>query len=114
MANTTAMVELLVGAAAQCTVEDFAARAVEHDVPASTVTSLHAIHDDPQVIHNQVFVERDHPQAGRFREPRAAARLSATPQRVSGHAPGFGQHTDEIVLELGLDPVALRESAAVF
>ena len=79
MANTTAMVELLVGAAAACTVEDFAARAVEHDVPASTVTSLHAIHDDPQVIHNQVFVERDHPQAGRFREPRAAARLSATP-----------------------------------
>ncbi len=40
MANTTAMVELLVDAAAACTVEDFAARAVEHDVPASTVTSL--------------------------------------------------------------------------
>ena len=114
MANTTAMVELLVGAAAECTVEDFATRAVEHDVPASKVTSMHAIHDDPQVIHNQVFVERDHPQAGRFREPRAAARLSATPQRVSDHAPAFGQHTDEIVLELGLDPVALRESAAIF
>ena len=25
---------------------------VEHDVPASTVTALHAIHDDPQVVHN--------------------------------------------------------------
>lgn len=114
MANTTAMVEVLVDAAASCTVEDFAARAVEHDVPASTVTSLHAIHDDPQVVHNDVFLERDHPQAGRLREPRAAARLSATPQRVSDHAPAFGQHSDEIARELGLDPAALRESAVIF
>jgi crotonobetainyl-CoA:carnitine CoA-transferase CaiB-like acyl-CoA transferase len=114
MANTSEMVELLVDAAAACTVEDFATRAVEHDVPASTVTTLGAIHDDPQVVHNAVFVERDHPQAGRIREPRAAARMSATPQRVSDHAPGFGQHTDEIILELGLDPAALREAAVVF
>jgi crotonobetainyl-CoA:carnitine CoA-transferase CaiB-like acyl-CoA transferase len=114
ISNTTAMVELLVGAAAACTVEEFAARAVEHDVPASTVTSLHAIHDDPQVVHNDVFVERDHPQAGRLREPRAAARLSATPQRVSDHAPAFGQHSDEIARELGLDPAALRELSVIF
>ncbi len=73
MANTNAMVEVLVDAAASCTVEDFAARAVEHDVPASTVTSLHAIHGDPQVVHNDVFLEHDHPQAGRLREPRRCA-----------------------------------------
>jgi crotonobetainyl-CoA:carnitine CoA-transferase CaiB-like acyl-CoA transferase len=114
MANTTAMVEVLVDAAASCTVEDFAARAVEHDVPASTVTSLDEIHDDPQVLHNDIFVERDHPQAGRLREPRGAARLSATPQRVSDHAPAFGQHSDEIARELGLDPAALLESSVIF
>ncbi len=114
MANTSAMVELLVDAAAACSVEDFAARSVEHDVPASTVTALEEIHDDPQVIHNEVFVERQHPQAGRLREPRAAARLSATPQCVGDHAPGFGQHTDEIVTSLGLDPAGLRAAGIVF
>ena len=114
MANTAAMVELLVDAAAACTVEEFAGRAVEHDVPASTVTTLDAIHDDRQVIHNEVFVEREHPQAGRVREPRAAARLSATPQRISDHAPGFGQHSDEIALELGLDPATLRAAGTIF
>jgi crotonobetainyl-CoA:carnitine CoA-transferase CaiB-like acyl-CoA transferase len=87
---------------------------VEHDVPASKVTALHEIHHDPQVLHNDVFVERDHPQAGRVREPRAAARLSVTPQRVGAPAPGFGEHSDEIALALGLDPVALRESAVIF
>ncbi len=114
MANTAAMVELLVDAAATCTVADFAARAVEHDVPASKVTTLGEVHDDPQVVHNDVFVERDHPQAGRLREPRAAARMSSTPQRVSAHAPGFGEHSDEIARELGLDPSALREAAVIF
>jgi len=114
MANVDAMVEVLVDAAAACTISDFAERAVEHDVPASKITSLGEIHDDPQVIHNDVFVEREHPLAGRFREPRAAARLSATPQRLGDHAPGFGQHSDEIVSELGLDPAALRDSAVIF
>jgi len=114
MANANAMVELLVDAAAACTVEEFAARAVEHDVPASAVTALGAIHEDPQVLHNEIFVEREHPQAGRVREPRAAARMSATPQRISDHAPGFGQHTDEIVSELGLDAAALRDAAVIF
>jgi crotonobetainyl-CoA:carnitine CoA-transferase CaiB-like acyl-CoA transferase len=114
MANSTAMVELLVDAAAACTVEEFAARAVEHDVPASAITTLEAIHDDPQVIHNSVFVEREHPLAGRLREPRAAARLSSTPQRVGHHAPAFGQHTDEIIEALGLDPAELRAAGVVF
>ena len=114
MQHSTAMVELLIEAAGACTVEEFAARAVEHDVPASAITTLEAIHDDPQVIHNSVFVERVHPLAGRLREPRAAARLSATPQRVGHHAPAFGQHTDEIVEALGLDPAELRAAGIVF
>ena len=114
MQHSTAMVELLIEAAAACTVEEFAARAVEHDVPASAITTLEAIHDDPQVIHNSVFVEREHPLAGRLREPRAAARLSSTPQRVGHHAPAFGQHTDEIIEALGLDPAELRAAGVVF
>jgi crotonobetainyl-CoA:carnitine CoA-transferase CaiB-like acyl-CoA transferase len=114
MANTTAMVELLVDAATSCTLDDFTHRSVEHDVPASKITPLDEIHDDPQVVHNAVFVERDHPLAGRVREPRAAARLSATPQRVSDHAPAFGQHSDDIVAEVGLDAAELRAAGVIF
>lgn len=114
MANLDAMAQLLLDAAAACSLEDFVSRSVEHDVPASKITSLEEIHDDPQVVHNAVFVEREHPLAGRLREPRGAARLSATPQRVSDHAPAFGQHTDEIVTSLGLDPTELRGAGVVF
>ena len=114
MANLGAMAELLIDAATSCTLDDFTSRSVEHDVPASKITSLDAIHDDPQVVHNAVFVEREHPLAGRVREPRAAARLSATPQRVSNHAPAFGQHSDDIVAEIGLDAAALRAAGVIF
>lgn len=113
-ANVGALAALLVDAAQGCALADFVERSVEHDVPASKVTHLAEIHDDPQVQHNQVFVERNHPLAGMLREPRPAARMSATPQHVSAPAPGSGQHTDEIVVGIGLDPVALRAAGVVF
>ena len=64
-------------------------------------------------MHNEVFVERDHPAAGRLREPRPAPRFSATPASVGRHAPRFGEHSDEIVTELGLDPAVLRAAGVI-
>ena len=112
-ANATAMVALFRELATETKVDEFLARAEEHDVPASRIQTLDDLPTDPQVVHNEVFVERVHPVAGRIREPRPAARMSATPQQVGGHAPRYGEHTDEIVRGLGLDPAALRESGAI-
>jgi crotonobetainyl-CoA:carnitine CoA-transferase CaiB-like acyl-CoA transferase len=39
--------------------------------------------------------------------------FSATPAEVSVPAPMFGEHSDEIVRELGLDAAALRASGAI-
>jgi crotonobetainyl-CoA:carnitine CoA-transferase CaiB-like acyl-CoA transferase len=103
----------LLSAAAATSVADFVAGSIKHDVPASKVVSLDELPHDPQVINNGVFVEREHPSAGRLREPRPAARMSATPQRVSGHAPMYGQHSDEIVTELGLDAASLRDAGTI-
>ncbi|MFN3258448.1 MAG: CaiB/BaiF CoA transferase family protein [Ilumatobacter sp.] len=113
MANATEMVALLTEAAAQCSLADFVERSEEFDVPASKINSLDDLPSDPQVLNNEVFVERDHPIAGRLREPRPAARLHATPQQMSRVAPGHGEHSDEIVTELGLDPHALRAAGVI-
>lgn len=104
---------LLRDAAAATSVDDFLARAEMHDVPASKITALHELHEDPQVVHNDLLVEREHPAAGRVREPRPAPRFSATPASVSGHAPLYGEHSDEIVTELGFDAVSLRASGII-
>ena len=101
-------------AAQSTTVEQFMKGVVEHDVPGTKITPLSEVHDDPQVINNRVFVEREHPVAGMVREPRPAARMSATPQHIGDHAPTFGQHSDEIVTELGLDASALRAAGVIY
>jgi crotonobetainyl-CoA:carnitine CoA-transferase CaiB-like acyl-CoA transferase len=113
MANANAMVVELAEAAAGCSLDDFVERSAHHDVPASKINTLDDLPSDPQVVNNEVFVERDHPIAGRIREPRPAARLHATPQEVSRVAPGHGEHTLEIVAELGFDADALRASGVI-
>jgi crotonobetainyl-CoA:carnitine CoA-transferase CaiB-like acyl-CoA transferase len=94
-------------------VDDFLRGAETHDVPASRINTIHELPADAQVVHNGVFVERDHPIAGRLREPRPAPRFSATPASVSRPAPGFGQHSDDIVTELGLDAAELRAAGVI-
>jgi crotonobetainyl-CoA:carnitine CoA-transferase CaiB-like acyl-CoA transferase len=111
--NAPALVALLREAAEATTLADFVDGAETHDVPAHPITPLNEVHDDPQVIHNGSFVERDHPMAGRVREPRPAPRFSATPAEPARPAPGFGQHSDDIVTELGLDAAALRAAGVI-
>lgn len=113
MANANEMVVELAEAAATCSLDDFVLRSHEHDVPASRINGLHDLPEDPQVANNDVFIERDHPMAGRIREPRPAARMHATPQQMGRVAPGHGEHTLEIVAELGLDPDELRAGGAI-
>lgn len=101
-------------AAAATTVAQFAERSAQFDLPGATVCTLDELPTDPQVTHNGIFIEREHPVAGQVREPRAAARFSETPQRVSDHAPTFGEHSDEIASELGLDAAELRSAGVIF
>jgi crotonobetainyl-CoA:carnitine CoA-transferase CaiB-like acyl-CoA transferase len=113
MQHAAEMVPLLRDAALRTTLADFERLTEEHDVPASRVNTLDELHADPQIRHNETLIERRHPAAGMLREPRPAPRLSATPATVSTHAPMYGEHSDEIVTELGLDPSALRAAGVI-
>lgn len=93
---------------------DFLRVAEEHDLPASPVNTIADLPNDPQIKNNRVFVERTHPVMGKVREVRPAARFSDTELRVSSPAPMRGEHTDDIVREIGLDPDKLREIGAIF
>jgi crotonobetainyl-CoA:carnitine CoA-transferase CaiB-like acyl-CoA transferase len=51
--------------------------------------------------------EIDHPQAGIFKTVRPVARFSDTPDSIRLAPPTLGQHTDEVLRELGLDASAI-------
>ena len=96
------------------TVGEFLANAVVHDVPASGINTLATAPTEPQVVHNGSFFEREHPVAGRIREARHAPRFGGTPTSVASHPPMRGEHTDEILAELGFDAGEMRAADAVF
>lgn len=58
---------------------------------------------DPQIVHNGTFVEYDHPTEGHVKTPGFPYRFSRTPASIERGAPLVGEHTREILAELGRD-----------
>jgi crotonobetainyl-CoA:carnitine CoA-transferase CaiB-like acyl-CoA transferase len=71
------------------------------DVPVAPVNSRQEMIDDPHVRHREIIVETQHPTAGGIRLARSAPRFWDTPSDIRRHAPTHGEHTDEILTELG-------------
>ena len=72
--------------------------------------------DDVQVIANGYIADVDHPTLGPVKLPDHPLRYSETPHSIRTVAPELGQHTDEVLRELGHDDnaiAALREQGVV-
>ncbi len=75
------------------------------------VNSYDDVLTDPQVAHNGSFVTYKHPTEGEVTTPGFAFRMSATPATVDRPAPLTGEHTAEVLAELGLDAEQIRKLA---
>lgn len=87
---------------ARFTREDLLARFAEAGIPAAPVNDYADLVGDAQVMANGYIVELDHPHLGPVREVDLPIRFGATPAGPRTTAPELGQHTEEVLLELGL------------
>jgi crotonobetainyl-CoA:carnitine CoA-transferase CaiB-like acyl-CoA transferase len=71
------------------------------DACCEPVLTLEEAFADPQVQHRQMLTEVEHPDVGMTRQLAAPFKLSETPATVRTAAPRLGEHTDEILQELG-------------
>ncbi|MDH4325767.1 MAG: CoA transferase [Betaproteobacteria bacterium] len=85
-------------------------------VPCGPIYTMDQVFADPQVNHLVVAVPVESRALGKFRVVNQAVRLSRTPPRVVSAAPEVGEHTEEILAELGYgkDEIAnLRAAKAI-
>jgi crotonobetainyl-CoA:carnitine CoA-transferase CaiB-like acyl-CoA transferase len=93
---------------AERTPEDAARDALASGVPAAAMVPGYATIDDPQMRARGFFEAVDNAVVGEQYYPTWPVRLSAGPARVwSGPAPTLGEHTAEVLAELGIDAAEL-------
>lgn len=85
-------------------------------VPCAPVLSRAELIDHPHTEASGILLETEHPHAGRLRQTRPPARFEATPANPGRGAPRLGEHSDEILREIGYDAeriAALRDTGVI-
>lgn len=87
-----------------------------HGVPAGPIYTVDEMFDDPQVRHIGIVQSVDHYARGKTQLVGQPINLSRTPAALDAAAPDAGQHTGEILTDLGLSAAeiaALREAGVI-
>lgn len=86
------------------------------DIAVAPVYSLDEVVHDPQVRHRQMVVEVGEIEGEPVRQIGIGPKFSATPGRIGALGVGTGQHTEQVLAELGYTSPqiqALREQGAI-
>jgi crotonobetainyl-CoA:carnitine CoA-transferase CaiB-like acyl-CoA transferase len=89
------------------TTEDWLQRLEAAGVPCAPVLTRAQVIAHPQIGASGILLESEHPSAGRLRQTRTAARFD-TPTLIRRGAPHLGEHSREILAELGLTDAAIE------
>jgi crotonobetainyl-CoA:carnitine CoA-transferase CaiB-like acyl-CoA transferase len=75
-------------------------------VPAGPINPVPAVFADPQVKHREMLIELPHPVAGKVPQIASPIRYAEAPIEYRRAPPLVGEHTREVLEELGIPEVA--------
>ncbi|WP_254275618.1 CaiB/BaiF CoA-transferase family protein [Halomonas sp. 3H] len=97
-------------------VDDWLARCDRAGVPAGPINDFAQAMSDEHYLARGMVQEMEHPVIGRMKTIGFPSKFSATPSQIRSPAPLFGQHTDEVLGDLGLPPdelATLRDAGCI-
>lgn len=80
----------------------------QKDTCVSPVYTPDEVASDPHLVFRGMVVEVDHPSMGRVKQVGPAIKLSDSPFSVRNWSTRFGQHSEEILLDLGYSKTDIR------
>lgn len=115
-ANRKELVAIFDGIFAGRTRDEWMKILEEHGCIYTPVQNIPEVVEDPQVLANDYMIEIDHPVHGHTRTIGFPWDFSATPASWRRKAPELGEHTEEVLLEIGYsreEIAKLREEGAI-
>lgn len=101
MEHSEELIAILDGIFVTRTTAEWKQRDQEVELVWQVVNSFAEAAADPQVSENEYVMDFDHPTAGWIKMVGFPVQLSKTPGKITAAAPELGQHTEEIMQELG-------------
>ena len=78
-------------------------------VPVGKVLTLPEVMEDPQALHQEMFYQEIHPRLGVVAQTGSPFRVNSESARADNPAPALGEHTAEVLAELGATPSEIAE-----
>lgn len=99
--NANARLELMQSALYEKSADEWLTILDEAGVPCAPVLRRNQMINHPQVVASEIIVETKHRHAGLLRQARNAAKFEDTPTEIRFGAPHLGEHTEDLLDELG-------------